>query len=277
MLVTHSNWARVGAVPLVLISTTLAQSEPPSRVDPARCEVLAEQLDQAFAQRDPSLQVQAIREAAPHADAKLAKKIGRGLPNDDLEVQRAAVMALRFMTNKEALSQLLKARKTFDRNDDLGSAYFLALGQHGDEQALPVLLDGAFNSKTNAIFRARIQAVGHIRSVRSVEGLIELFGKASRGRNHNGNQAGEIFDALRLLTGYTEARTADEWRKWWREHQSGFKVSEQPHGLNQRDLREYQRQWATLQERTEREAAEQERRDRRERGLDGATLAPSEA
>jgi hypothetical protein len=221
-----------------LIALPQGAAPPP---DPATAaEKIRVALDEAVA---PALST--IDSFGSIADHRVTKAVGLGLRHKDPAVQGAAIKALRYNKDKSAVSELLEVRRQKSIIEDavLGAEYYLALGQHADIKALPVLAENLNRSKTqDKIVRARVLALGRMRTNAAIEALIR-FSVSSRRRG----QRNEVNLALTALTGEELDRGGDRsrstWTAWWSDHKKHFKVAVQEPELPKRVARNWERIW----------------------------------
>jgi hypothetical protein len=232
----------------VFVSCLVAAQQKPADpviLAPEALQAALKELEKGLSGK-PEEKVAAVRKAAKVDHEKIAAALARPLADKEPTVRKAAVLGLRYMKNPAALTSLLAAAERFREDAEVGPAYYMALGQHGDEKALPVLMDGSWNEKETRTFDARMSAVAHIRSNKSVEELMDLWNKTGRGKTgaNFGPRTQYVNRALRMLTGQKELGTAEEWRAWWREHKDGFKVSAEPKNLGKSDQNAWKVLWS---------------------------------
>ena len=232
----------------VLAAATTAQQPKPEPVilAPETLQAALRELDKGLASPKLDERLAAVRKVGAIDHDRVAAAVARAFTDKETEVRKAAIQALRAMKNPAALTQLLGAAERFHEDEALAPTYFLALGQHGDEKALPVLLDGSWHDRDAKVFDARMTAIAHIRSVKSIEALLDLWNKTGKGRNgaNFGRLTQYLNRALRQLTNQKDLETAEEWRAFWREHRDTFKVTPEPQGLGRADLNAWKVHWA---------------------------------
>ncbi len=150
--------------------------------------------------------------------------------------------ALRYMRNDEAFKVLSKAAHRLSKDPEVGADYFLALGQHGREEALPILAKDAWDPRSAKLFKARMQAIAHIRSPRSLAVLVELDRKfrtyRHRGMHERIREAFELLVDERAPKGprYVVAR-------WMKEKAKAGRVPPRPARLRPKRLKAYENLW----------------------------------
>jgi hypothetical protein len=230
---------------LVLCACPLLQ-EPakPAAPDPARVKAALVELKEAFAKPDAGPRLRAIEAAAPLADADVVDWIARGLRDKDLQVQRAAIEALRFNEHPRALDPLhAQARQPAAQKDATGYAALLrAIGQHGSSASIAILTDGVWAVQDAGVIEARILSLGRIRTKESVKALIDLTEVAGP------NKIQPFMPSFRLalcaLTGADQGASRDLWLAWWRENKDALKVAPEQGPMPKELERRWHRYWA---------------------------------
>src|SRR5262245_164916 len=151
--------------------------------DPA---AVVKALDEAFAGGDEDAQIDAIHAAtevdSPEVVAKLVAQVG----NKNPAVKAAVITALGYLQDPAALKALhsvYERDKPLREDEGLFVTLLTAIGRHGDPSSVPLLLDKPFNQLTLETGRARIFALGNIRTKDSVEGLIKGMRLGGPSRN----------------------------------------------------------------------------------------------
>ena len=159
------------------------------------------------------------------AAAAIAKK---GLKDKDLHVREEAAKALGRMGCRKELGSLTKALKPNDRNQRVYLAIIEALGDMGDPKAVPFLSKDFWNQKETGtgikIAQAKIDALGRIRSKKSVDALIDMLYIAGRGAMRQ--IMPQLVKSLRKLTDQDFDRDRNAWKGWWKKNKSKFKLEE---------------------------------------------------
>ena len=175
------------------------------------------------------------------ADTKVVREVGRALRHKDTDVQAAALHALRFNEHESVVAELIKHRrnKRLVEHHVLGAEYYLALGQHGDLKALPII---KFNLKSarsrDKVTTARILALGKMRTRASVDTLIDLFRTARGGSRNN------VRLSLVALTGEDLGGGWVAWARWWAKARRGFKVDKTEPKMSDRLAKDWGKVWA---------------------------------
>ena len=270
------------ALSLVLAPVFQASGKPadPELPTPERIEQATEALGQAFKKGKTQERLEALEKHGSVNDPKVVDLIAKGLKDKEAAVQLAAVEALRWMPHPDALGELhgtFKRDKKLRKNPALYEAYVWAIGQHGSEASIDLLVDGALASAPRKVQEARIHALGHIRSKRSVEELMDLLQKTGRGWRRGGQpMMAEISSSLHVLTGEDFGRDEETWLDWWRKNEKDFEITASPEGLGKREERAWKRLWTRPEPESE-DAPEGERRRRRRGGEDGPEEGDGEA
>ncbi len=190
-------------------------------------------LKKAFAQGGTSQErIGAIMSGAGLGHAEIVSAIARGLTDRDDAVRLAAIDALGWMSNPEALKQL---HRLYHRDEELRADEVLfarllqAIGRHGSTSSIAVLEDDPFDHLTIASGRARILGLARIRDAKSVEGLIkgmQLGGGDPRGGRSGSPRFMDDFRvALVALTGKDLGTSKEAWISWWRDERKNFAVA----------------------------------------------------
>ncbi|MBM3986638.1 MAG: HEAT repeat domain-containing protein [Planctomycetes bacterium] len=207
---------------LVAVTTALALARAPL----APSDEAARALEAALQRSRPALRAAALDLASSANDAALAAAIFPALSDPDEEVRRAALAALGRSTAPNALDALLgRARSGAAelRAHPLELATLLhALGRHADPRSLPALTSDALHSLEPEPLRARILALGRIRTRESVDALVALAHALPFAEEQ------QVLHELRLsfavLTGQTPGYTAASLVHWWGEQRASFAV-----------------------------------------------------
>ncbi len=262
------------AIPVATLQEPPEVQEPPAGEqrgrDPAEIppEEALEVLDQAFSSKNVEAILQALETMGRVPDKKVVKEVGKAFQNRDARVRAGALQALRFNDAPEALSSLLKLARNKKLLEDkqFAAEYYLALGQKGDAKAIKVLADGlVVDNGGNPVIRARILALGHIRDRRAVEELMDFWVKGKARRAHP--YARELSLALGVLTGENR-RGRDQWIDWWNDNRRSFRIAEEEYELPRQYQRQWQRLWATPEEKAAAKEREKERRRDRDQDQD---------
>ncbi|MFM7298416.1 MAG: HEAT repeat domain-containing protein, partial [Planctomycetota bacterium] len=173
-------WIAVGCALLSLAGSAGARQEKkgaPAEVAQAEAvKAAVAELRAALARGKSEERVAAIEKAAGTKDAGVVEPIAKALGDGDPKVQGAAIEALRGLQRKEALAALvgaLERDKKLAKDAELSARLVKAIGAYGDAAAVEKLaaagIDGA-----HGVVEARILSIANVRSVRSVELLVEL-------------------------------------------------------------------------------------------------------
>jgi HEAT repeat protein len=180
----------------------------------------------------PLERIDAIMTGAGLGHPEIVAAIAKGLTDKDDAVRLAAIDALGWMSNPEALKQLhrLYHRDEELREDEVLFARLLqAIGRHGSSSSVEVLKDDPFDHLTMASGKARILGLARIRDTKSVEGLIkgmQLGGGDPRGGRSGSPRFMDDFRlALVVLTGQDLGTSKEAWISWWRDAGKDFRVA----------------------------------------------------
>ena len=201
------------------------KSAPP---DPAKIQAAVSGLEKAFKPSGEAKErVEAIRAAAELPDAEIVKRIGKGLTDKDLEVQKAAIEALRWIHHPDALKELhaaAKNQKQYKEQPILLADLLKAIGQYGQASSIAVLTDEVWAVQEANVLRARILGLGQIRTKESVEALMELMRVA--GTRKMQPMMEDFRLALAVLTGADQGSSQQLWNDWWNDNKNKLKVAE---------------------------------------------------
>ncbi len=161
-------------------------------------------------------------------DLAAASIVKKGLKDKDLEIRREAASALGAMRCRKVVPQLTKAMKPNAKNFDVYIAIVIALGDIGDPKAIPHLSKNLWNQKDGLAgiqaAQAKIDALGNIRSKKSVDALIGMLYVGGRGAMAAVSRS--LTKSLEKLTGQKFGWDRDRWRDWWKKNKSKFKLEE---------------------------------------------------
>lgn len=213
----------------------LPAQEPSVQPDPAQVEEAVDELKEVFKKGESEERIAAIQKYTELVAKEVVEGIAKGLKDKDPEVQAAAIEALRYMPHAaslKALHKTLEKDKKIKKDARLLEGLIIAIGQHGDPSSIDVLVDGALATTAKDLVIARIFSIAHIRDQKSLEALMDLIQRTSRGgKKGRGKMPQEkhYVIALEVLTGEELGKDLEVWTKWWRKSKKTFKVSsEQP-------------------------------------------------
>ena len=163
----------------------------------------------------------------------VVREVAKALRDSNDRVRLEAIEALGWSKEKDALHQLhrlYQRDKKLRKDEALFTELLKAIGRHGDESSIEVLLDNPFSGLTIATGQARIYGLGNIRTKGSVEELIKamrLGGGESRGGRSPARPRFMVDArvALYVLTGVDHGESKEAWQAWWRDNEKSFRVS----------------------------------------------------
>ncbi len=241
-------------LPLLTAAAVPAFQEPPpppveeaTDITPAEA---AAAIAEALKGKDSALAEGVIRKHGQIADAVVVKEVGAGLKHAETPVRLAAVEALRFNGNAEALELLLKQKSNKKLLDDpiTAEAFAYALGQKRDKRAIPLLKDGltATGNTHNKVMSAKLYALGRIREKESCEELMSFLNSAALKAD---KYIGEVRASMTVLTGVDVGKGRNDWLDWWRDNKAKLKiVAEEPPLPEGLGALNWKRMWATPEE-----------------------------
>lgn len=232
---------------LVLLFVAPFQGKDPAPVDPAKKQTAIAELTRAFDKDGgPEARVGAIERCHEVVDAEVIALVKKGLEDKDERVVEAAVTALGRMDHKHSLDALhvylRKEKKKLAENDKLYPIVIKEIGRHGSESSLPLIADDAFDQRLYATAQARIMAIGNIRSVKSIEALIDMSKKVGVHRMDGLRQDMRL--ALARLTGRDLGANSVQWSAWWQDNKKSFEMSETAPKLEPVMERQWNRYWS---------------------------------
>ena len=215
-------------------------AQKPAPPDPERVKAVVTGLERALKSGSKEEKSKAIQACAEVADTDVAKALGRGIADKELEIQRSSIEALRWMEHPEALEQLhgaARTRKELRKEPTVFTALLRAIGQHGNPKSIEILEDDVWAVVEAGVVEARILGLGNIRDKRSVEALMGLMKVAGPHRIQNVMPSFRL--ALARLTGVDKGQSQQMWQDWWNDNKAKFSVAEKPAEL----ARELQFRW----------------------------------
>jgi HEAT repeat protein len=232
------------ACALVLsIASTPQAGTPP---DTQRVKAAVVELEKAFKEGQPSERTKAIQNNQKVVDAEVIHWIARGLQDRDVEVQDAAIEALRHMDHPDALKELQAAAQRdgpMRKDPKLYAALLKAIGQHGSPTSIPLFKEGLWAVQDRAVIQARVLGLGRIRTTAAVEALIGLMRTAGKGVIQPFMEDFRL--ALAELTGVDQGRSQELWFKWWNENHGKIKVDAEPPELEKPLQKRWDSYWGT--------------------------------
>jgi HEAT repeats len=240
---------------------SVSQDTPPELPKPEVVEEAGEKLAEAYRSKKPEAIVAAMTAYGRTRDAKIVKSVAKGLKHKDLEVQRAAIDALRYNQDPEALKVLHKtfnSDKQLRKSNELYTALIKAICQHGDKSSLPLLSKNPLNKVTHDVARARILGYGMIRDADSVKGLMKLMQSVTFRQREPYME--DFRTSLYLLSGVDKGTNAEAWQSWWNKNKKTLKVSVEAPKLPEEAQNRWNRYWG-LERSYERKQKRHERGD----------------
>jgi len=246
------------------------EREPPSK---ELVESVLDTLKRAFASGESGERLRALEAARDVVHEDVVVLVARGLKDKEIEVRTAALEILRYHEHPRALAELERAHaknKEFgEKKDEARAELVLAIGQHASPGSLKLLARGSLDSVRKHTTRARIQALGRIRSKDAVEELIALMNKAGRGRQGQGSQfQSDLRLSLWALTGTDEGRVREDWQRWWNDNKRDLRLPEEPSSEPRQLAQRWRRAWATPED------GERKGSGRKQRGDDSSGDGP---
>ena len=204
-------------------------AKPPSKEQiAATCDALTKALEKG-ASADGA--VSALQAALEVVDARVIAVIdSKGLRHEDRAVRDAAVEVLGRMQHPDALKALHEAlkrdKKELETAPPRYATFLRAIARHGQESSIPYLVEDVFVSSDKTLVTARILGLGHIRSPKSVDELIQMM--RSSKKSWQGAQMPDFRLALAILTGEDKGTDRQLWINWYGDHKVKLEVAAVP-------------------------------------------------
>lgn len=187
-----------------------------------------ERLDTAFSKGAAVDQIQAIESAVPVvAPAVIEALVDNGLRNKERDVRRATIGALGLMVHEDALDELhrvLKRDKKITKDPEVFELLIKSIGRHASPSSVDLLSKNVFKVPENRVVRARILALGNIRTNESLEALVGLMRVTRREKVQNNME--HFRTSLMILTGVDKGKSQQLWMGWWNDNKKTFEVGE---------------------------------------------------
>jgi hypothetical protein len=233
------------------------------QADPQRAKSAAAELERAWKSESAGDRVRAIQANGNVPDAEVLKLVARGLRDKEVEVQRAAIEALRWVGHPDALKELqalARDEKAFEKDPLLYAALLRAVGQYGSASSIRILGDDLWSVQEQHVLQARILGLGRIRTRESLERLLDLMKVAGLQRIEA--LMPDFRLALVVLTGADQGNSQPGWQNWWNDHRALLKIAQQPPELPKDLERKWRVYWGEME-------GDDRPRKRSERGRDG--------
>ena len=241
-------WLARSILALSLLAPSPRSQQPPPAPVPSptreQVEATCRRLEEVLVpSADPATAREALKAAIAvvHADV-IARIDARGLRHADASIREAAVEALARMDHPDALAALTavlkRDGKALAEDPPRHAALLKAIGRHGKESSIPLLVKDLFQSTDRGVVTARIFGLGHIRSRASVDELMQIMRSAPRGKGVN--HMPELRTALVVLTGVDKGTDQALWLNWYGDNKNSLAIAPAPPAELPRDV---QRRW----------------------------------
>ena len=228
----------------LLVLPSFGQEKQPAPPDKALVDSTVANLEAAFKEGRTPDKVTALEAAAKVSDKKVVAAIAKGLKSKEHEVVIATFDALRWNTNEKALGTLEKYYKKNQKKLKSDGArlppLLRAIAWHGQESSIPILVEDPFALRQYDAIQARLYGLANIRSVKSIEAIVDLVRKVSQ--NKAEDYATELRLAMFRLTGTDQGPSLELWGTWWRGVKKGYKIPEAAPAFSEAQ----QQQWDTF-------------------------------
>lgn len=213
----------------LLVLPSFAQDKQADRQappDPKVVEATIAKVETAFKEGRTPDKLAALKAAAKVPDEKVVDAIARGLKDKENEVLIATFDALRWNRHEAAIDALEKHykrhQKKLKKDAALLPPLLRAIGWHGRESSIPILVEDPFSLRRYDVIQARLYGLGNIRSPKSVEALASLLKKVSV--NKAEDYMGDLRLVLYRLSGVDNGPSLQLWGAWWRDVKKGYEL-----------------------------------------------------
>lgn len=227
--------------------------QPPAGApaDPKAIEECVANLQAAFGKDGSTAKkLDALGKASAIVDARVVAAAKEGLNDKETSVVAATVEALGQLRHPSALEALQgfykKERKKLADDLTLMPALVKAIGRHGSPSSIALLKDDAFEQKTYLTAQARILSLGNIRTIESLEALIDLSKMV--GPNRMDGLRNDMRLSIARLTGVDLGPESAAWTRWWNDNKKGFEVAKEPPKLDTGLQRQWESYWGIPRE-----------------------------
>lgn len=232
----------------LLATAPFAQDEDPPAPPPSREQVEAavEAIEAALEAEDRDALAGAIdaARAVPHedvcealAEASLAFEFG--------ETAAQALDALGRIEHEDGFERLeklyKKQRKKLDENVAWGVELFRSIGRTGNPDAVKLLGADSLTGQELRLDRARILALGKVRTVESIETLVSLYNRVRP--NEVNKYADQMRTTFAALTGEDVEGGRDGISRWWNDNKRGLELPEEEPTIQNKKLQLVWRQF----------------------------------
>ena len=265
------------APPTVFVQQDPADETPDQGPDPALVEEAVRELESAFKKGKTPERVAAIQKYGEVNDHEVIVWIDKGLQDKDPLLKQAAIEALRWLPNPEALDCLhtsLRKDKKLKDVETLHVELIKAIGQHASPSSIESLMDNALADAPREVSIARVYSLGNIRDKQAVKALMDLMQRTgSRGRKGGGTQPlmKQFAVSLEMLTAQAHGQEEQAWIQWWRDNEKTFEVTKELGRVTPKTKALWTKYWAAPKPAEDAEGAEdgKKRGDRKKKGEDG--------
>jgi len=199
-------------------------------VDPAVLKALLSEYGKRYSKWSTPEKLAGTRKLAATRDEKAAETIAKKVLKDkEINLRAEGAMILGRMGCRKAVPHLIKALKANERELKVYEALIKALGDLGDPKAVPALSGDFWNQREGAVgikvAQLKIDALGRIRSKKSIDALIDMLYKGEQGVMNR--LAPNFVKSLRKLTGQEIGWDRGRWKDWWKKNKGRFKFDEE--------------------------------------------------
>lgn len=192
-------------------------------------KALIKEFEKQYSKWSTPEKLAAARKLSATRDEKASDAMAKKMLKDkDLKVREECAGLLGRMGCRKAVPQLIKAMKSNEREHAVYEALIGALGDLGDPRAVPALSSDFWNQKEGAqgmkMARLKIDALGQIRSKKSIDALIDLLYKGEQGVMNR--LAPNFVRSLRALSGQEFGWDRARWKDWWKKNKGKTRLEE---------------------------------------------------
>lgn len=217
-------------VPVVLLAAAFAWAEDneegPEPVTDEEAKSALEQFNEAYKADELEARAKACLALGKVYHATTQRTLLNVLVKDkESKVRGAAALALGQHGDVEAVPSICSAMDACREMPEAMEGICIALGQLGDKRAIKPLASDLWKTKTPAVIYCRIGALGKIRDKQAIEELLDLFYVASA--QAVAPYAPAIGKALHELTDQGFGSDREGWKDWWRKNKATFKFPDE--------------------------------------------------
>ena len=215
-----------------------AQDDDPPPPTPEQIEAAVDAIEVGIEEENLEATLEAIKaaQAVPHEDVTEALSKAARLP--EIEIAVAALDVLGRIDDESAVAELKRIRKKGKKlleQEAWAIELWRAMGRRGDTELVDLIADASLQQQHFKVDRARILALGKIRSVESVEALMGLMKRIAK------KEINAFMDPFRAsliaLTGQDAGHNRDLWEEWWNDNKRDLELPEEEQAIENKKIR----------------------------------------